>query len=486
MPWSSDERFSKGGSSAERSVLSGAAPDPTPALFLVAAASAMLYAEQMIAPAVLLPALVIVPVLVYLFSTSIILAAGTLIAGTAMPRFFVEISGLKARPEHIAIGLLLLLLPFWIKAGHRVRTWITADYLLALYIGMNLFSSVFTSPSPSQTLRWASQQVLVIAAYFIVRLLCSDLSGFKRVFDILLTVGVLEAIYAIAAFSSNLLFSTSFGVELDQYGTIPGIYGTQYEANLLGSYSGACSIMLLLIYFIRPKRRYLAGICCTFAAAAISLSRAAIVGTVLAFILAIFFAWRLQIIHRRTLRNVAVAIFAVILGLAPVLFSLYRQRLSTVDVTDVTADEDIEGRVVTSAIALNDIALHPVFGTGTSSFQLTFDYSQIDPSVEAGWISNTELRITHDTGVVGLLIFVAFLILLIVPGWKLLRRELQPELLALMISGIVYCVSFQATEGTLLAFPWIHLGLIGSALSIFGAKGTGHGVRDESLRRAAS
>jgi hypothetical protein len=51
-------------------------------------------------------------------------------------------------------------------------------------------------------------------------------------------------------------------------------------------------------------------------------------------------------------------------------------------------------------------------------------------------------------------------------AWKLLKRTPSPELLALCAGAVVYSFSFQFTEGTLLAFPWVQLGIIGCALAI--------------------
>jgi O-antigen ligase len=111
---------------------------------------------------------------------------------------------------------------------------------------------------------------------------------------------------------------------------------------------------------------------------------------------------------------------------------------------------------------------HPILGGGTSSFQLAFDWQSLGEEWEAlGWIGNTEMRVLHDTGVVGLAIFVAFLVSLYRRSKKVLKLEPNPMLVALLASALVYCISFQATEGTLLAFPWVHLGLIGCAISVF-------------------
>jgi hypothetical protein len=48
------------------------------------------------------------------------------------------------------------------------------------------------------------------------------------------------------------------------------------------------------------------------------------------------------------------------------------------------------------------------------------------------------------------------------------------ELEALVLAFVVYCVSFQFTEGTLLAFTWVHLGMIACAFVLFNtANGAG-------------
>jgi len=62
-----------------------------------------------------------------------------------------------------------------------------------------------------------------------------------------------------------------------------------------------------------------------------------------------------------------------------------------------------------------------------------------------------------------------------------LKREFSVELLALLLSGVVYSITFQATEGTLLAFPWVQLGLIGCAVTLFGDQ-----QRQEKLPESAA
>jgi O-antigen ligase len=96
------------------------------------------------------------------------------------------------------------------------------------------------------------------------------------------------------------------------------------------------------------------------------------------------------------------------------------------------------------------------------------------------------MRVLHDTGIIGLVIFIAFLISLYRQSRRVLRVESNPELVALLASALVYCISFQATEGTLLAFSWVHLGLIGCAVSIFFASKPEYGNKLTELPRINS
>jgi O-antigen ligase len=138
------------------------------------------------------------------------------------------------------------------------------------------------------------------------------------------------------------------------------------------------------------------------------------------------------------------------------------------DIGEPAVDPNTLTRIVQVSSAFEEVLKHPMLGGGTSSFQLAFDWQSLGEEWEdQGWIGNTEMRVLHDTGAVGLVIFMAFLVSLYRRSRKVLKAESNPELVALLASALVYCISFQATEGTLLAFAWVHLGLIGCAISIF-------------------
>jgi hypothetical protein len=462
-------------------------PNLTPLLFLMAGTVAwcLVWIEDPGSPWLLLvlslAAFVLVPAIVSVLAIHPSFAVIVLMASVVMPRLFVQIFGLKARPEHLACGLLLLALPFWLKQQRETVTWFAPDYILLAYLGIHLFSSLVMSISPSQTIQWALQQVIVVLAYFLLRVLVVERASFRQAFNIALVIGTLEAAYSISCFYSNVLFGTEFGMEIGQYGSIPGTYGTQYEANILGSYCGACCAMMLAMYFRERKHKCLLGFAVTFAAMAISLSRGALVGTLLALV-AVVYRSR-EYVDRQSLAKLAIAMLGIAVTIAPAILGLWSERFSTVEIFDLAADDNTRGRVVTLGLAYEGFSEHPLLGNGTSSFQLQFggvEVGQEDGS--GGWIANAEARVLYDTGVVGFGLFFAFFVCLGAGVKRLLKKTPNLELEALTMAFLVYCVSFQFTEGTLLAFPWVHLGLIASGLTIFR---TANGARQGFLSGAA-
>lgn len=449
-------------------------PNPTPLLFLITAVALLLWPDSMGLTAVAVMAAIVVPAALFWLGKSPQVAIAALLLASAVPRIFVDIGGLKARPEHIISGMMICTIPFvWRKREQPVK-WILPDYFLLAYILLNFFSSAFISVAPGQTIKWALQQVLAILPYFWLRVLITDRESFRWAFRVLLWVGAATCVYAVLAFYSYIFFHTSFGVELEQYGiegsNIAATYGLQFEANILGAYGAALFTMMLVMYLHLRRRAYLiGGVFCGMVAMAVSLSRAALGAAFLALLVTGFVAWRRRLLNRRVVLSVVAAALGATLLVGPFVWTHYTARFSTVDISDPTSDPNTLTRAVQTISAIDEVTKHPIFGGGTSSFQLAFNWQDLGTGWEdQGWIGNTELRVLHDTGAVGLLVFLAFLAVLVRRSLKVLKREFSVELLALLLSGVVYSITFQATEGTLLAFPWVQLGLLSCAVTLFG------------------
>ena len=449
-------------------------PNLTPFLFLLTALAFLFWPDAIGLTTLTITAAIAVPVALFCLAANPQVAIVGLLAASAVPRIFIEIMGLKARPEHIISGLMICAIPFLWKKREQPVQWIWPDYLVLVYIALTFFSSVFMSVAPGQTGKWAVQQVLAILPYFWLRVLITDRARFRWAFRALLVVGAITSAYAIVCFYSYIFFGTKFGVEVEQYGldsgNIAATYGFQFEANILGAYGAALSVMMLVMYLQERRRSFLiGGVFCGLVTMAVSLSRAAVGAAVMAFLLAGFFAWRRGLLDRKAVSNIAIASLAAALLVGPFVFQHYAERFSTVELSDPTSDPNTLTRAVQTISAIDEVAKHPLFGGGTASFQLAFDWQNFGTEwQDQGWISNTELRILHDTGIAGLIVFTVFLFSLAYRSRKVLKREFSAELLALLLSGVVYSITFQVTEGTLLAFPWVQLGLIGCAVSLMG------------------
>lgn len=398
--------------------------------------------------------------------------------GAAMPRFNILLGGLHLRPEHIATSVAVAAISVQLLRGHvasnlRLRSF---DYWLLAYVALNFFSSVVTSPIPRMTIRWAFLNALVVTPYFLVRILVRNDRQVWMVLQGLLWLGMGEALYGTLASVSNHLWDTSWGVELGQYGTVPGTYGTQYEANLFGSYAACTGVMFFTLFLLSKAANrswYGWGAILCLVGAFFSLARAVLLALPIPIIVLVWISVRRGQFQLRRLLPLMIGIGLVGTALSPFVVDYLSQRFSTLDASQVPTDYSTLGRLVQADFALEEFKANPIFGTGTSSFQVTFNLADLgiplDPNDEgAGWISNSPLRVLHDTGLVGLMVYLMLLGTLARAAYKALRagtHSTKVAIVALSAGLLLYAITFQVTEATLLTFSWIHLGLLAAAAS---------------------
>jgi O-antigen ligase len=399
-------------------------------------------------------------------------ATVVLIGMSAMPRFFVEIFGWKARPEHFAAIIITVAVGVWFSLGKDPARLHTLDYFVFAYVFCNFVSSAFASSAPSSTLRWALQNSLAVSSYFLIRWLVRDLKLLRFAFGVLLTVGVIESVYGIFCYASQQLFGTSFGVEIGAYLVdVPGTYGSLYEPNLFGAFTACCAILFLSLYLFRGHDlRVLICFLITSTAAVLSFSRAAL----LALVITVGYVfWKS--VRRKNESGNKVAVLALLLVLVLLIVvgsrgGVIRERFTDLFYEGLTEQTAIS-RAIVAEQALQEIPGHLLFGSGTASFNLSFDWAQYVPdwAGEKTWIGNAPLRILHDTGLFGLTVFLGFFVVVGYKVRQMWKKSKAPDaiLVGLSAGTLVYAISFQSTDGTILAFCWIHLGLLASAVILY-------------------
>ena len=102
------------------------------------------------------------------------------------------------------------------------------------------------------------------------------------------------------------------------------------------------------------------------------------------------------------------------------------------DIGEPAVDPNTLTRIVQVTSAFDEVLKHPFLGGGTSSFQLAFDWQSLGEEwEEQGWIGNTEMRVLHDTGIVGLvsLCCISGCLCIAGPGRSLNQNPIQSWLL---------------------------------------------------------
>jgi O-antigen ligase len=392
---------------------------------------------------------------------------------SAMPYFFVELFGWKVRPEHFAVVIVSGAVCFWLLLKKPAVRLHKLDYWIAAFVIINFVSSAVGSSAPGSTLRWALQNSLAVAPYFLVRLLVQDISTLRKAFRILAGVMIAECAYGIFCAFSYHVFGTEFGMSLGQYLVdVSAVYASMYEANLFGAYAGCCAVLCLALYLSGQHRIIsLTGVFLAVLATVLSYSRAALVALIVA---SVWVFWKTR--HSRggggSKLLALVLAFVFILNIA--VYSaggVLQKRFEDLYYEGLT-EETMISRFLIAQEALMEVPDHPLLGSGTASFNLSFDWNRYIPAwaSDKTWIGNAPLRVLHDTGLIGLTAFLGFFVSV---WWRIRRiwkRSRVPDGLTLGLAGglLLYAMTFQLTDGTILAFFWIHLGFLASAAILYG------------------
>jgi O-antigen ligase len=392
-----------------------------------------------------------------------------LIAMSAMPVFFVEIFGWKARPEHFAAAIIAIAVAIGLALYKRRVSLNKLDYWILAYVAINFISSAFGSPAPAATLRWALQNSLAVLPYFLIRFLVTDLEALGKAFRILLGVGLAESAYGIFCYVSHDVLGSTIGMSIGQYlSDVAAPYGSMYEPNLFGAYSGCCAVLFLTLYVAGGQNRtgYLACFSIAALASVLSFSRAALFALVVAVT---WVFWKARSGGRsghRRLASIVLAAALILVVAASALGGVLRERFINIYYQGL-AEETTISRFIVMEEALQEIPRHPLLGSGTASFNLSFDWARYNPEwvSDKTWIGNTPLRVLHDTGLLGLAAFLGFFVSV---WWKIYlglrgRGSQNPILVGLSAGTLLYAISFQLTDGSVLAFTWVHLGFLACA-----------------------
>ena len=320
---------------------------------------------------------------------------------------------------------------------------------LALYAGANLVSTLLFAHEKTRGLKLDAEIVAALLCYVVVTALIKNRRNLETAIKTLWVITVIEAALGIMLLLAFVAHLSAYGVQIGDFG-LPMAYGTAWEANIFGSFLLG-NFFLLLGDYAGGHRSALhsLGLILVVAGIGVSMTRTVWLAFVLGSLLFVAMASRAHGVRTKLFPILAgapmLALAALVVGSAtPLAGRLF-------DVVNLHSSS-AAGRFVIFNAALADWRRHPLFGTGTGSFNFGAAPGQPHP-----WLPNFLLLTLHDTGVVG----VASLVLVVVVFYRVtfaaLRRggPLSPLIAGSIAGFTALLISFQTTSGFWFAYPWI-------------------------------
>lgn len=373
-----------------------------------------------------------------------------LVVSSALDRFQLSAGGAQIRIDIIAVLLIAAVLGN--RLAVRTLSWrsLVTPLLwpLIAYLSFNLFSTLLFDPARSRGLRLDAEILAAVLSYVAATALVRTRRNLDQIISFLWIATVGEALLGLLLLVTYLGHLTTFGVQIGDYQN-PMVFGTQWEANIFGSFLLGNFFILLGDYLMRRQTALrAAGLLMVVMGIAASQTRtvwlALLLGTIL-FALLVRYARP----GAKMLPILASIPILALVGLLAGSTTSFGQRL--LDVVNLQSSS-ASGRLAIFTTALAEWKHNPLFGTGTGSYH----YSQV-PGAPPPWIPNLFLLTLHDAGIFGL----ASLLLVILAFYRATFRSLQHAGgLSYVISGAIagstaLFLAFQTTTGLWFAYPWL-------------------------------
>ncbi len=322
--------------------------------------------------------------------------------------------------------------PGGVLAAARVpRPWVP----LALFVGLSALSAVFASDRAL-----AVYGLLVLVQSFVLFVYLS--AALRRAEDVrwavdLLLVGilieaVLMALQRLGLRVPGLLASDVLqGAVEDE--VVSRLSGTLGSPNSAASYLSVVLVIALAVVLSRPAARRMSLAAAALVTGGVGLALTVSRGGTLAF--AVGAVALLGLAGRRRILRAAPLLVAAVA--AALLAAAFGDEMLSRFVDDAGA---AESRVPLMAIALRMIASAPLLGVGINNF-VTALPDFVTPEFSQEWlyvVHNYYLQIASEAGLLTLVAFAAFLIVVIRNGWA--ASKTLPDDLALLALGVVGAV----------------------------------------------
>jgi O-antigen ligase len=357
------------------------------------------------------------------------------------------------RPEQVAVLVLLAAVGVPRLRDMAVRPTLPEILLLAWFL-IGLISSVTAAPDRSHSLKELALLVVSSLALFLPRRLL-DAEQLDQVIRWLLLGLAVEGVYAVATYFLHV-FGPSISLVVNPGTGHLTSTGTLWEPNVLGAFCGAGAVAWAFLgtrYFRHPW----VGVALCLTASVVSFTRAAWLAVIIVFALCLATCARKRLDLGALGRGaIATSVMSVAM-LAIDRIGNYSPGAAGL-LPSVGNATDVLGRLYQFAPVRDDVKHHPIFGGGIDSFPER--HAPLANTFLAGkpqHLANLELKVVNDTGLLGLLVFVAFVVAIAIAAWRF-RNDIT--VLGLGAMMLVLLITNTATESLELMITWLLIGLL--------------------------
>jgi len=385
----------------------------------------------------------------------------------------IAIGGLTVRFDHLFGVFLFFIVLYQAILLNKIYSSKQDIFLILLWL-LSIIVSFSSAPDVKYSLVQSINLITVGFSYFVITNLITTRQALKKFVVISLNTATIISILATVLFIISMLIKKPlFGINIEQTETVPfGIYFTTKEPNIYGSYMLANFITVFVLYFEKANislgisnRRAKYILFSTGIGVLLSFTRSVWISL---FICILIFNFKSI---SKLYKNLPKLGF-IILGL----IVFYYVATNVLGITFLkykidnlfSADSGTgEGRVLIWITALDNWVQQKNYltGNGTYSFASFFNNGSYDTTTNA-WIGNFLITLLHDYGIIGVILFLTYFILLIKrPSNKSninVRYDYAHEKLfyGLKLAAIGVLICFLFTMAFSFTYVWILFGLV--------------------------
>ena len=384
------------------------------------------------------------------------LYVGIIFAFSFSSRYTLEIAGLNIRPEYVLVAIGLA---FSVLSGRLPLFPAPGRILLFGWLAVGLYSSLVVPPSISEGLKnflliLAGALTLAFVAYVGRRSQKDVVHIYVHLWFAAILIGVLGTLFD--ALAGSHLFSESYFDLINLRRT----FGTFWEPNFYGISSMMLGIILLdeRVHGAAHKPRPLWWLFTCMLGVVLGATRSAQLAFVVGAIVLWLFRARLtrRHLYLTTIGVLLIALWTVLIALRILVPEPVQRFILTF--ANLQQSASIVGRLSLDEVALRQVQDYGWLGHGTNAFG-RFN-PELAYTIGQAYLSDFFTELLYDTGVVGTILACGWLLLHHLAAFRLSAQpNASPYLWPFALTSVLMFVTFVATSGVFISFPWVHMGM---------------------------